>query len=769
MKLRHQGLTNETTTTARLAPAPGRRTRSESLPATGQVDPVQCSPIGDSVVHEDPFAMHLLGDAVQMHGGETDQAEHVHAAATHGIAGSGGALPFLDQIQASFGPEHDVTHVQAHVDDAAAEGSAAMGARAYATGNHVAFAGAPDLHTAAHEAAHVVQQRGGVQLARGVGKADDAYERHADAVADAVVRGDAAAPLLDGVGGRGALGVQGRFVQRHTESEHKAIGNAASGDRKIAFPGGLVLTFGDVVALAGDYYGGPAELWQMIETPGPKAGSISEVQYVLVQIERDKHGQRIRRAKEAKDVAAEEAARRDYIYTKAQEASFLPEVIAAVNERFLRLGRSNAPHFLDNDGDGKRDSSEVSMKEWQDYLTGALPPTAPKGYRLNHLQAISKAREAGQNSKSIDEALFFEAFGAHYLTDSFAAGHTRTPRRALTQHHDRLFPMFYTNLVGYMAEQIAEVLEKSMYGGVPSEDLINDGFGSQKGAYATIKETMDATGGMNFGDLVSGVLHDYDNHFGVRAEISGETVTLKGDGHLHEGDQFVAATNAAAAGVLDVESAYAMGKQGRSFGEIFEHLTMAHQGLFVAEAMLPEVLPDSMQGSEQHQLPTQAKSVDELLNNARFRVGLSLMLGEKAGMLEGTIASPQFTDEQRNAVRSRIIKRMRGGPDACASLLRDMLDWVPDTGGGFLGHDVRGDTMDYVNKVRNTPGGLETLTPKQRRKIFDKLYPASPGSDVDYALKLILAHAPPKEREDLDVEYVKNPKRNDPGADFDQR
>mgnify|MGYP002064701929 CR=1 FL=1 len=32
-----------------------------------------------------------------------------------------------------------------------------MGAKAYATGNHVAFQQQPDLHTAAHEAAHVVQ------------------------------------------------------------------------------------------------------------------------------------------------------------------------------------------------------------------------------------------------------------------------------------------------------------------------------------------------------------------------------------------------------------------------------------------------------------------------------------------------------------------------------------------------------------------------------------------------------------------------------------
>jgi hypothetical protein len=79
-----------------------------------------------------------------------------------------------------------------------------MGAQAYATGNHVAFAAPPDLHTAAHEAAHVVQQRAGVQLKGGVGEAGDPYERNADAVADRVVQAKSAEDLLPGpVGGAG--------------------------------------------------------------------------------------------------------------------------------------------------------------------------------------------------------------------------------------------------------------------------------------------------------------------------------------------------------------------------------------------------------------------------------------------------------------------------------------------------------------------------------------------------------------------------------------
>ena len=129
-------------------------------------------------------------------------AGDVHAAASQGIAGSGGPLPHGATIQSLVG-RHDISNVQAHTGGAAAAACDAMGAQAYATGSHVAFRGSPDLHTAAHEAAHTVQQRGGVQLAGGVGRAGDRYEHHADAVADAVVAGRSAEGLLDQMAGGG--------------------------------------------------------------------------------------------------------------------------------------------------------------------------------------------------------------------------------------------------------------------------------------------------------------------------------------------------------------------------------------------------------------------------------------------------------------------------------------------------------------------------------------------------------------------------------------
>lgn len=142
-----------------------------------------------------------------------------------GVSGSGTELPYLDAIQASF-RGHDVAGVTAHTDGAAAQAAAAMGAQAYATGDAVAFAdGAVSLHTAAHEAAHVVQQRAGVSLSGGVGQAGDPYERHADAVADLVVQGKSAEGLLDQ--GGGAPGTQSSVQYKESAEAAAVPGNVA--------------------------------------------------------------------------------------------------------------------------------------------------------------------------------------------------------------------------------------------------------------------------------------------------------------------------------------------------------------------------------------------------------------------------------------------------------------------------------------------------------------------------------------------------------------
>jgi hypothetical protein len=184
----------------------------------------------------------------QMLSPESAPGDAIHDAAKSGTAGGGGAMPHVDTIQEAFG-RHDVSGVRAHVGGAAKDASQQMGAEAFAYGQDVAFAGAPDLHTAAHEAAHVVQQRAGVSLYGGVGEVGDAYEQHADAVANAVVSGRSAEGLLDRMAGRGGGGAGRAQVQRkptQKQPEQRDFRYEPDGDMKV--------TIGKTIAMRNEWY-----------------------------------------------------------------------------------------------------------------------------------------------------------------------------------------------------------------------------------------------------------------------------------------------------------------------------------------------------------------------------------------------------------------------------------------------------------------------------------------------------------------------------------
>lgn len=125
--------------------------------------------------------------------GDPQCTQHI---AQRGVAGPGEPLPHLDRIQRLFG-RHDVRDVRAHCDPGAAVAARTLGAEAFTVGRDVAFSGAPSVHTAAHEAAHAVQQQAGLHRKAASSRDGDPHERHADAVAERVVRGEPAEALLD--------------------------------------------------------------------------------------------------------------------------------------------------------------------------------------------------------------------------------------------------------------------------------------------------------------------------------------------------------------------------------------------------------------------------------------------------------------------------------------------------------------------------------------------------------------------------------------------
>lgn len=149
---------------------------------------------------------------------EVDGVGLIHDHARRGLQGASSQLPHYQRIQAAFG-RHDLSSVRVQIGGRAREAAQGMGALAYASGERIAFRDSPDLHLVAHEAAHIVQQRAGIRLPGGVGAVGDRWEQHADRVADAVVAGRSAEPLLDEVGGRSEPSVSATVTPQAPEIE----------------------------------------------------------------------------------------------------------------------------------------------------------------------------------------------------------------------------------------------------------------------------------------------------------------------------------------------------------------------------------------------------------------------------------------------------------------------------------------------------------------------------------------------------------------------
>lgn len=175
--------------------------------------------------------------------GTAEDGLRSHGAAEAGVRGATADFPHHRTIEALFG--RPIT-ARAALGGAAASACNELGANAYTRGDQVAFADAnPDLHLAAHEAAHTLQQRQGVRLTGGFGQAGDHYERVADEAADRVTRGESAADLFGDIGA--AFIVPSMDVQM----QQRPNGNSGQGWQAVV----AALRRADPVAGARDYTG----------------------------------------------------------------------------------------------------------------------------------------------------------------------------------------------------------------------------------------------------------------------------------------------------------------------------------------------------------------------------------------------------------------------------------------------------------------------------------------------------------------------------------
>jgi hypothetical protein len=353
---------------------------------------------------------------------------------------------------------------------------------------------------------------------------------------------------------------------------------------------------------------------------------------------------------------------------------------------------------------------------------GASPSSAAAGYRLRHVGALATAYNAGKSNKPIDAALVEEAFGGHYLTDSFSAGHVRTARTNIKETWSARAPMFWFNLQGYIGQAIAEELAT---GGMVPPSIYYDGVdisgptgGGIKvtGAAETIRAKFADQAPISFGDLVSGILHDKDNDHGIDVTSDGLKATLKGDGHMGEADEKKLAVKAVQAGVREVEAMHAAGA-ARAPGRDAAHRLLV-DGHFAAERMMPHALPDAQQSSCHKQAPWQAATAEMLLQRSDFQSAAFTFMQGKAATMRESIAD--MSETNRQVFETAVLRPLVASPGSMAKTLQAVLDWVPNP--RAIRQTVMDEyTRDYFKVVKQTPGGLASLTIVQRKEIIDGL------------------------------------------------
>src|SRR3954463_15671940 len=339
----------------------------------------------------------------------------------------------------------DFTNVRVHRDSPRASGVHALTER---EDIHVAPGVPAGDRLLAHELAHVVQQRSAGPTAPAL-----AAELDADVAADNAVNGRPAQPQAAHQGS-----------QAYEAWEHRALGDARGGaGRRIRLPNGIELTYGQIVALSGDFYRSPeallaapaTELQQILavmererveagagstHAPTPDQVNANNAAYELATTGHDRQGYRI-------DTLGGDSDGTGGPHGEVREGEHVESRAPGAQAGFLDLASDNAAHFspenIRNNWIPKHQLAlDLARQAWQAPPPGALPtatapgpaasaregetpePQAPRAPGRDTRPGVADAGVTAPDPERHEaEAWLTAAFADHYLTDAFASGH----------------------------------------------------------------------------------------------------------------------------------------------------------------------------------------------------------------------------------------------------------------------------------------------------------------------------------------------------------
>lgn len=436
---------------------------------------------------------------------------------------------------------HEFSGVRMHADPPAAASALAVGALAYTVGQDIVFAEGqyrPDTtagkHLLAHELAHVTQT-------------------------------DRQAPA------------QTSSLRRFASYEHKDLGTEASGGARSDINIGTdaapeYLTFGEVVALSGDYFGSLEEMRLLAQTPEGRQKLRWTRWYALDQ--------------------------------SAPEPALAPAEKQAVKDHYYDLAAKNVSHFS---AGGTADNT------YQGQHTKALELAFQAG-----AVAAQTAAASGVTHFDLQPAQTQEAFAQHFLSDMFSGGHVRTERTAIKAWYGTNMPNATEQLIAYMAHHIRTYIADHLTSQYSTSELLAAFLGHVPNiswlgklrlpSEPEIGQTIRALGGkaldaFGLGDIVSLAWHNADSQgIAVVSEADEAGVKVPGGYKWQDvGDKMLGSSSATRAMVLaamraslaELQTAAQMGSQqgaGAQSKPMFQQAVAAMQP-FAAERYVPHANP----------------------------------------------------------------------------------------------------------------------------------------------------------------------------------
>lgn len=599
--------------------------------------------------------------------------------------GSGSAIPGDTKsfMESRFGK--DFSDVKIHSGEESAQLNRELNAKAFTVSNNIYFNSGQyqpqsdsGKHLLAHELSHVVQQ---------------------------------------GRNGQGA--VKNAPVQRFASEEHQYLGDVATGNATYNIgtaTNKVELTHGDIIALSGDVFM-PEDLFKLAAIPGNKGQKVGTSDEVLWGLQ----DPRIWEMRSEKDLTKRFAGKNDPRFQKGgvyENYTFSEDVKNAVFERYQKLGAANAGHFVAPAGRDKKGKPIPAAD------------SAGSNYVKYHEIAIKMADAAGRANSSIDMAMANEAAAQHFLTDSFSAGHLRTPIAAIREYWGKKYPLFWFNLQHKIALDTAIAMT--------SGTVITNHFGYTQilGQVQAMAPTLPA---VTLGDLVASVYHDFDNENGLNIKGGGK---IFGDKNLDKGGTEKMAIAAVQAGNNDIAKAFDHGKNAATAvpdADLFAAVRNVAGGVgdqYAAQTQIPE--PDKSEPSQNWKAADVSTLWDQkFLGNKGDTVGqvISKLVQGGSIAIQLTALGDRFpatataVNSPRNSYLTGFVAKLQADPKAG---VLDIVNWAPhDMWTGSAPSEVAGELV-ASGVAGNTVENLSNMTFSQRVKFINGMI--SDGAQSDHEM-----------------------------------